>query len=247
LSIRVAAPRSGLLRFVHGLVVHGFALHGLFVAIVVLAAVVLPNGDAGAQERRGAKPGAFDFYVLAMSWSPAFCALNNNRDPVQCAPGNGNGFVLHGLWPQYKRGYPADCDDRRRPTRDQIATAIPPFPTENLARYEWRKHGSCSGLGPTGYFALAAQAFGKIKQPATFAVEGEPDRVAPLEIERAFSDANAGLTPDKMSVQCRKGLFQEIRICLSKDLRSFVPCPEVDADACRSRSINIEARNSADQ
>ncbi len=54
-------------------------------------------------------PGDFDFYVLSLSWSPDYCAGSNVNDPQQCSIGKKLGFVLHGLWPQYNRGYPADC------------------------------------------------------------------------------------------------------------------------------------------
>jgi ribonuclease T2 len=196
---------------------------------------------AGGQERRNAAPGVFDFYVLALSWSPGFCALTDRRDREQCAPDSELGFVLHGLWPQFGRGYPADCDDRRRPTRAQISGAVPPYPTEGLVRHQWRKHGSCSGLDPERYFALARQAFEKVKLPTVLSTRNDME-AAPIDIEQRFAEVNPGLRPDGMSVQCRRGLFQEIRICLAKDLGRFVSCPEVDQDACRSRSIRIAPR-----
>jgi ribonuclease T2 len=40
-----------------------------------------------------------------------------------------------------------------------------------------------------------------------------------------------------MAVTCRRGLFQEARFCLSKDLRNFVPCPQVAQQGCRSQSV----------
>src|SRR5512143_921046 len=52
-------------------------------------------------------PGDFDFYVMSLSWSPDYCS--GNDDPQQCSVGKKLGFVLHGLWPQYNRGFPADC------------------------------------------------------------------------------------------------------------------------------------------
>src|SRR3546814_1587903 len=54
-------------------------------------------------EARG-RPGDFDFYMLAFSWSPAFCATDAGaRSPGQCRD-NAFGWVVHGLWPQYAKG-----------------------------------------------------------------------------------------------------------------------------------------------
>ncbi len=198
-------------------------------------------------EQRNAKPGVFDFYVLALSWSPGFCELTNRRNKDQCGPDNGNGFVVHGLWPQFTSGYPSECANDRRPSRAAVSAAVPPFPTEGLARYEWRKHGSCSGLDPTAYFAAARTAFGKVALPDQFSQVSEDTKFTPVEIERAFSESNTGLRADMMSVQCRKGVFEEIRICLSKDLRTFISCPEVDSDSCRGGgSIRVEAMDAVE-
>ena len=52
----------------------------------------------------------------------------------------------------------------------------------------------------------------------------------PIEIERAFAEANPGLRPEMMAVSCGRRVFQEIRICLDRDLRNFRQCPEVDRE-----------------
>ena len=58
--------------------------------LISLAFVVAAAGVASAQDRRQNAPGEFDFYVLALSWSPSFCEAaaergNSGRsnDPVQ--------------------------------------------------------------------------------------------------------------------------------------------------------------------
>ena len=60
------------------------------VAITLLLTVAV----AGAQDRRQNEPGQFDFYVLALSWSPSFCEAAGERGtppqqqcaarPIQC-------------------------------------------------------------------------------------------------------------------------------------------------------------------
>ena len=51
---------------------------------VALAAVALwltvgIAGIAAAQDRRQNQPGQFDFYLLALSWSPSFCEAAGER------------------------------------------------------------------------------------------------------------------------------------------------------------------------
>ena len=58
--------------------------------------------------------GQFDFYVLSLSWSPSFCAAaaerGSARGPTpQCGP-RPYSFVVHGLWPQYDKGFPEYCE-----------------------------------------------------------------------------------------------------------------------------------------
>jgi ribonuclease T2 len=214
-------------------------------AVMLAAAFACPVSAQSPREQRNAAPGVFDFYVLALSWSPGFCELSGSRDRDQCSLDGsiGKGFVVHGLWPQFTRGYPVECRTDRMPTRAAVEAAIPPYPTAGLARYQWRRHGSCSGLDPSSYYRAVRTAKERVSVPAEFIFAPDAPRFRPIEIERKFIAENQGLGAGMMSVQCRRGLLQEIRICLSKDLRSFIACPEVDRDSCRSGSITMSAMN----
>jgi ribonuclease T2 len=89
------------------------ALSFLFIfAIVVLAQDRQAQGSLAqgslAQDRRQNEPGRFDFYVLALSWSPSFCEAAQERAQErapdraadqQCS-GRPFSFVVHGLRPQ---------------------------------------------------------------------------------------------------------------------------------------------------
>ncbi|NEU10707.1 ribonuclease T2 [Methylobacterium sp. BTF04] len=218
-----------------------------FVAKAVLAGALLVGaaGGAAAQgyDQRGA-PGEFDFYVLALSWSPTYCESDGARREAngQCRPGRGLGFVVHGLWPQYTRGYPSNCSAvERSPTRQAIEAAGEVYPSEGLARYEWRKHGTCSGLDPMSYFRAARAAREAVTIPDAYKGLTGATRAAPIEIARQFVAANRGLRPDMMSINCVRGQLQEVRICFSKDLRGFTPCPEVARQNCRAGEIAIDA------
>jgi len=216
---------------------HAFSARGLprlFRAAAAAAVLALSGAGASAQNR----PGDFDFYVLSLSWSSSFCALEGaEKGRDQCAPGAGHGFVLHGLWPQYERGFPSFCDADRAPPRAALEQARALFPSEGLARHQWRKHGSCTGRAPSEYFADARRARDMVAIPEQFQAPRAARKLDPMDVERAFLAANRTLRPGMMTVTCQRGLLEEVRVCLSKDLREFRPCPDVVRQACRAREI----------
>ena len=209
---------------------------------LTLAAALLASGAAAAQ-RGGGTPGEFDFYVLALSWSPGFCETTGDaRGSRQCGSGRRFGFVVHGLWPQYERGFPSNCGADRGFPRAAADEAESVFPDGGLARYEWRKHGTCSGLGPAEWVQSVRAARDRVAVPEALSKLDQDGQTTGGAIERAFGEANPGLRPDMMSVQCSRGALQEVRICLSRDLRSFRPCPEVDRRAsCRFGTVKVSA------
>ncbi|HLW91420.1 MAG TPA: ribonuclease T2 [Roseiarcus sp.] len=197
--------------------------------------------SATAQAAPMVAPGAFDFYLLTLSWSPGFCDTGGEaKAPDQCSVGAGAGFVVHGLWPQNAHGYPSDCDDNPRPiSRAALAMTQGVFPDEGLARYEWRKHGTCTGLSPEAFFASVKRARDSIAIPDALKAPRQEQDVAPVEIARAFIAANPGLRLEAMAVTCARGELEDVRLCLSKDLRQFVGCPDVAHRTCRSPSIAV--------
>jgi len=87
------------------------------VLVFLAASIALSPGTAPAQDRRQNAPGEFDFYVLALSWSPSFCEAasdrpDSGRSQPQC-DGRPYSFVVHGLWPQYERGFPNIASGQR--------------------------------------------------------------------------------------------------------------------------------------
>ena len=205
-----------------------------------LLAATLVAGSAATASATEA-PGNFDFYVLALSWSPGFCATGGaEKAPDQCASGSSLGFVVHGLWPQNTHGFPSDCSPAERsPSRQALETTGGVYPDQGLARYEWRKHGTCTGLSPTDYFAEVKAARDAVTIPQPFQAPQAAQTWAPLDLARAFAAANRGLRTDEMAVTCRQGTFEEVRICFAKDLRTFVPCPEVARAACHAPGMSV--------
>ena len=191
--------------------------------------------------RRPTPAGDFDFYVLALSWSPGFCATGGaDKAREQCQAGRGLGFVVHGLWPQYEQGFPSDCEGAGRPLSSvALEAARGLFPSEGLARHEWRKHGTCTGRSPQDYFADVRMARESVTIPPEFERLRREEEVAPADILRAFDKANPRLRAGMAAVTCARGYLQEVRICMSKDLRAFRPCPQVTRNSCRAPSIKV--------
>jgi ribonuclease T2 len=194
-----------------------------------------------ARPFRSDPPGAFDSYILALTWSPTFCALEGGgRDREQCEPGRRLGFVVHGLWPQLDRGRLADCETvARSPSRAALNEAEGVFPSLGLARHQWRKHGSCTGQSPAGYFRDVRRAREQVRIPEVFAEAVVDRRTSPREIERAFVAANPGLRADMIAVTCRRDRLQEVRICFERDLRGYRSCGRADRSGCPIDEITV--------
>jgi len=194
---------------------------------------------ADTYQHGASKPGDFDFYVLALSWSPGFCETSE-RSYAQCDAGANLGFVVHGLWPQYEHGFPTDCNtSARSPSRNAVDTVHGLYPDDGLARYEWRRHGTCTGKSPSDYFADVRKAREAVKIPQQFQSAKGEQHWTPVDIERAFMASNDKLKPGMMAVGCRRGMLQDIRICFSKDLGEFRACPEVASRDCRTRDLSV--------
>lgn len=183
-----------------------------------LMALILMAGMARAE---GERAGDFDYYVLSLSWSPNWCALEGDaRGSPQCEDGAGFGWVLHGLWPQNERGWPSFCRTTARdPSRQQTAAMADIMGTSGLAWYQWKKHGRCAGLDATTYYETARRAYEAIIRPEVFRKLARPVTLPATLIEEAFLKANPSLTPDMITVTCKQGYVQEARICLTKDLQ----------------------------
>ena len=209
-------------------------------SFAMLACLALA-GPASAQDRRQNTPGEFDFYVLSLSWSPSFCEAASERGgnggrSQQCG-GRPFSFVVHGLWPQYERGFPEYC---QRPSprleRGIMTSMLDLMPAPGLIFNEWDKHGTCSGLGARAYFENIRKARAAVKIPEEFLQLSEPKTIAPGEIEEAFIKVNPGLSSSAVSVTCDSKRLGEVRICLSKDMQ-FRSCEEIDRRACRREQV----------
>jgi ribonuclease I len=123
--------------------------------------------------------GKFDYYVLALSWQPAFCETQPTKEECETqAAGrfDATNFALHGLWPNitgdddHTYGYcdvtqgvieqdkAGDwCDMPQLSLSDTVwqdLTVSMPGTASCLENHEWYKHSVCAGMSPEAYFAL---------------------------------------------------------------------------------------------
>jgi ribonuclease T2 len=215
--------------------------HVLLAVMLAVACVLgsFADADARRRPRRNPRPpvaGRFDYYVLSLSWSPEHCASPaGDGDHRQCGSTRRYAFIVHGLWPQFAKGFPESCGTTPLPVavRDRMLDIMP---SERLVRHEWRKHGTCSGLGPEEYFAKARAAFASITIPAAFHEPPHAIRTDVAAIEREFGTVNPALTPEAIAVQCTKQYLQEIRVCFDRELRPRACGVDVD-DRCTGAVI----------
>lgn len=198
-------------------------------------------GAAAAQDRRA---GDFDYYVLALSWSPNWCATTGDaQNSDQCHPRHDHGWILHGLWPQYHRGWPQYCQTvHRPPSRRETAAMADIMGTAGLAWHQWKKHGTCTGLSSDRYFALSREAYAKVHRPKVFRRLQETVRLPVSVVEQAFLKENQRLEPDGITITCKSDRIAEARVCLSRNLE-FVPCgADVVRDCQNERALFAPVR-----
>ncbi len=211
--------------------------------VILLSFIVAAVPAASAQNTETATPGRFDFYVLALSWSPSFCArqapARRAKDP-QCN-GRPFSFVVHGLWPQFEHGFPSYCQvPAPRLDRGLVEKALNLMPNRALIYHEWNRHGTCTGLSAQAYFTTVRKARTAVTIPPAYRDLGQPITVAPSAVADAFIKANPGLVREDIAVGCDRKRLTEVRVCLSRNF-TFRTCPQIVRRTCRRDSISIPA------
>jgi len=201
-------------------------------AIAMLACVTLID-TASAQQP--APPGQFDYYLLTLSWSPAYC-LSHRSDPKareEC--GRRRGFVVHGLWPQNEDGsWPAFCRAVPPVPRERVAREVAIMPNAELVEHEWEKHGSCTTLSVDDYFSAIDSAFTRLRIPPALIRPTQPVALSLADAKRLLMAANAGLDAGMFSMRCtHSGEVDEMRLCLDKSF-NYRPCGAGAGDSCPS-------------
>jgi ribonuclease T2 len=217
-------------------------VRGCALALAVGIALTAPGA---AQDRRQNEPGNFDYYVLSLSWSPSYCEASAerapNRAPDQQCGARPFAFVVHGLWPQYERGFPSYCQvPAPRLDRGIVGGVLDLMPSPRLVFHEWDRHGTCSGLTPHAYFETMRKARSAVKIPDDYLALAQPKTVTAADVADAFIKANPDLSRDDLAVVCDKKRISEVRVCLTKTF-AFRACPEVAQRACKLERMMMPA------
>lgn len=200
-----------------------------------------------------AEPARFDYYLLALSVAPAFCEDEPQRKQAfaQCRVLSEAGFramplTLHGLWPnRTDRKHPSYCGGetsgafcRLPPLHLPAATharlgQVMPAAADCLDRYQWAKHGSCSGLAEADYFAASVALTERVNR----AIGGEIARhmgreVSLASLRETLARADPALK-DAVTFDCqtprtpdpakRRPMLREVRIHFERDPATGLP------------------------
>ncbi len=211
----------------------------LLLALAALLTATLANAGGGFVGTAG----KFDYYVLTLSWEPAYCS-QPNADPQECS-GTNHGFVLHGLWPQMQSGgYPETCPSSFHldPPALQYQKQNGVFPSEGLLQHEWTTHGTCDGRDAIEYIKEAEAAHASIKIPDALSADGSHSPMTADAISQAFRQANPSLTNRAAAVHCGGKQLKEVQFCLGKDLHPMT-CGTGVQTACPKGQLQLQGKH----
>jgi ribonuclease T2 len=210
---------------------------------VCLLAALLFTVSAGARHRNrpsGGEAGDFSYYLLSLSWSPAFCL--SSPGSAECNGPRRFGFIVHGLWPQNEKGWPENCNVQSQ-VPDEVAKGISDLmPARGLIYHEWTTHGTCSGLDPTDFFGLVRRAYNEIAIPGEFKQPAQAIQQTPAQVMSAFQRANSKLPPLSLVVTCSgQGTprLREVHICMDRDLLPRTCSADATHGACRAPTLIV--------
>jgi ribonuclease T2 len=213
--------------------------------IVMLAALATAGVPSTASARHrhhssASGPGMFDYYLLSLSWSPAFCL--QSPASAECNGARHYGFIVHGLWPQNERGWPENCAGTAQVPDSVVEQISDLMPARKLIYHEWSAHGTCSGLDPVNFFTLVRRAYGSVAIPAPLVSLGAAIEQPPTAVVNEFLQANPRLPAQSVVATCSGGgapRLREVHICFDPELNPRACSPDALREACRAASVIV--------
>jgi ribonuclease T2 len=195
---------------------------------------------------RPAQAGAsFDFYLLALTWHPAFCA--DRRGASECRSDAHRPLVIHGLWPERfePRTYPQDCQApalQLDAGLEQRLADFMPGMSAGLHEHEWRKHGGCSGLDDDVYYSRALELARGVDAALGARLTTLTGReTTPQELRETANQFRPGVGAT-LTLHCRtlrgsgdRPVLIEVRQCVDNDGPGGAPGTLLDCGALRRR------------
>jgi ribonuclease T2 len=210
----------------------------LLVASVTACTATASSHHSRKRNANATRPGDFDYYVLSLSWAPAFCASHSGQGTSrECDPKRHVGFVVHGLWPQKEGSRVENCGSVPPVSSAIVNEMLPLMPSAGLIQHEWQTHGSCSGLNAQDYFSLIRQVRSSIQIPSDFQNAKQDEQKGVSAIEQDFVSANHLSGPGAVRVACYSAEMTEVRLCVTKDGQSRT-CSKSVAE-CNTGTVEI--------
>jgi ribonuclease T2 len=216
----------------------------VFAALIALLPLALAGYAAarhhGGEAQGAATPGDFEYYVLSLSWSPAYCL--DSPQSAECQGPRRYGFIVHGLWPQSAEKSPQHCDFPRQVPEDVVQGIVDLMPARGLIYHEWSAHGTCTGLEPAAFFALVRRAYSEVVIPQQLLDISNAVEQPTAAIAGAILRANPRLPPAALVVTCsRQGAprLREVRLCLDRELAPRACSRNVARAGCRAPELIV--------
>ncbi|KAK3606947.1 hypothetical protein CHS0354_018543 [Potamilus streckersoni] len=141
-----------------GLAVFGLAMGAAFAIGAAAVGGALGQGKAAAAALEGIarNPGASGKIFVPMIIGLAL---------IESLCNSGKTFSIHGLWPQSgSKQYLVHCTSPERPPDKEILEKYKTsHASSELMKYQWNKHGKCSGLPAESYFKKADSLYQNLK------------------------------------------------------------------------------------
>ena len=216
--------------------------HALKTAVLILSAALTLAASATARHRKSSdgEPGVFDYYLLSLSWSPAFCL--SDPGAAECNGSRRFGFIVHGLWPQYEKGWPENCRVHQQVPDNVVSGISDIMPARGLIYHEWAAHGTCSGLDAQDFFALVRRAYAGITIPGSLSGVTREIEQPPGAIAAEFLHANPKLPRQSIVVTCSgqdAPRLREVHICLDRELNPRACSADAARGACRAAALIV--------